>query len=109
MEWIAIITGVILYAFLAYVTYYNEVRTSIWYLPLFSVFSLLTGLVFAITAKYLDDKSRMYMFSFYWDTLLTLTYFVVPIVFFGVQFTRTATCGMILVIIGLIILKISGD
>jgi uncharacterized membrane protein (DUF485 family) len=66
------------------------------------------GLFFGYAAKLLDTKAGVYLFSLYYDSIMMVAYYVLPLLVFSTKVTPGVMVGAALVAAGLIVAKIFG-
>ena len=108
MDWVFLLLAAILLAISCHLGYWEFFRRSDYFYPIsFMVGSAITILWYT-SVRYLDDKHRIYVFSMLWDVTMIAIFYLIPIMFYGVQLTRWGILGLFLVLVGVVILKIQG-
>jgi multidrug transporter EmrE-like cation transporter len=105
-EWLVLVVIGLLYVCSAYLSYNEEWRRTDWFWPVSVVLGLVISSVWFAMVKYLDDKQRIYVYSLCWDSLMCGTFYLVPLIFFGVKLDRWSVLGLILMIAGVMLIKV---
>lgn len=106
MQYIALVLIGIMCGLSAWITYKESNRNSSWFIPTLIGIDIVSNLVWAGMTRYLDDKQKIYVFSLFWDTVMVLVWYFIPIMFFGVKIDRWILLGVLLMILGLSIIKV---
>lgn len=80
-------------------------RRSTWFIPGFTTANLAIGFLWIWAARLLDDKAKIYVFSLYWDSLMVLCYYILPLLAMGIKLNSQTVFGIVLTVIGLIVIK----
>lgn len=84
---------------------YNEVcKKASWFPWATGLLSLLTGLLWAYTARQVVGR-QLYTVSLFWDMITVLSYSVFPVIVSGVRLSGISVLGLLLVILGALIVK----
>src|SRR5574343_606007 len=106
MEWFILALVAIIYSFGYYLTYTPSCRNQWWYYPVGMVTWGTASFLWLWTAKYLNDEKRIYVYSFFWDSLMCIICYGLPLIFFNVKVNFYGIIGVLLVILGLVFLKV---
>lgn len=98
--------GLLAYAALAHLSY-SEFKTTgtPYYLTGLGI-ALLANACWLWIARMEPNASKLVFKALAWDVMLTLTYLVIPILFFSVRLTPSQIFGVILIFAGIILTKI---
>ena len=88
-------------------TYYAPLRNSYAYLPTFFICGFITSLIWTITSRKLDNTEKIMFFSFVWDFLMLLFYYLIPAIIQHKNINLQTYFAAILIIIGIIWFKVS--
>jgi ABC-type multidrug transport system permease subunit len=88
--------------------YTDTLRRSAWYIPAMAFLGAACAMLFAWATKTLDTKERAYVFSLWYDTLMMLAYYLLPLVIFGAKVSPGVMAGAAFVAFGLLIVKVYG-
>lgn len=108
MTYLLLISGFFLHALQASLSYNKAILESGWGLYLSILVSNATGITWLMIARRTPDQRDILTYGTIWDSLTTLSFWVVPIFFFGVKLNSTSVLGLILVAAGTLLVKISG-
>jgi hypothetical protein len=67
--------------------------------------SVVAALSWAVVAKQVPDATELVKVGLYWDTLMQLTYLLIPIAVFGARLTALQSCGVLVIFIGLLMTR----
>lgn len=62
--------------------------------------------MFALAARWLDDKEAIYVYSLWWDSLMLAAYYLLPLLASGVRPAAGACAGVVLVVLGMALVKL---
>ncbi len=85
-------------------TTYSSIKMTSYYLYISVFYGIISQLLWAISAKKIDDKNFLYFYGNLWDALLVITGGLLPLAF-GVQMKSFGYLGLLLIGTGLFILK----
>jgi drug/metabolite transporter (DMT)-like permease len=89
----------------AFMSYKNSFKLMWWFMPLGIFLSVLGSTLWMYVAKITIDANKLAILGLYWDSILTLTYIAVPILFFSARFNFNQTLGIVFIIIGILLTK----
>jgi FtsH-binding integral membrane protein len=95
------ITGLITFIAGAVMSYSTSFKASPWFMPGWIALALIGVVGWALITKIESEPSKLVMLGLYWDSLMQLTYILVPIFFFSARLSIPQTIGVILVFVGL--------
>jgi hypothetical protein len=107
MIWLIFVSAFVLYFASAYISYHDEWKTRNFYFPLGIFIGLCITTLWFWLIKDIDDKNTIYFYSLIWDAIMIGVFYITPIIIYNVNINKTGLIGLILIIIGLIIFKIS--
>jgi hypothetical protein len=94
----------VLYCYVASLPYKN-VSSLQYYLT--GVAATVTCTILWLTvAKLIGDKDKILVAGIWWDTMIMLSYVIVPIAFYKAELTPMAATGILLIIVGIGLTKI---
>lgn len=105
MQWILLLLGCLPYFVMAYVMYDDTRRNSNYCIPIAAVSGVMSATLWAVAARYIDNNHRIYVYDLIWDTMITMIFILVPVIWFGVKFNKTEMIGIVVTGIGLLLLK----
>lgn len=106
MVYAQFIVGFITYLGLASASYSKAFQSSRWFFPVGALAAMMANVLWLSIAKSEPSASELVIKGLYWDVMLTATYMLVPIMFFGAEITLRQYAGIGLIIIGIILVKI---
>ena len=89
--------------------YSDKIRNSNYYLLTALVFSVVSNILWVSLARKLSDQKEIFKYGFYWDTSTYIPIILIPLFFFGMRQSPLAWCGVGLIIIGVILLRVGGQ
>jgi hypothetical protein len=104
VKWLFLI-GFIAFLSGAAISYLPTVKASVYYAPLWIVITLVSTLGWALVAKSTPDSSKLLVLGMYWDTLMQMTYLMLPVIAFGARLTMFQSAGVALIFSGLFMIR----
>ena len=101
-----LVLGTMVYSSYAWLTFKPEMKVSAYLLPIGISLAVVGNLLWILLARSTVDLSRLIVYGMLWDTMITLSFLLVPVVFFGVRFTVIGGVGCGLVGVGLLMMKL---
>lgn len=101
-----LILGTFIYSTYAWLTFAPSMKMSALLLPLGIMMAVAGNLLWILMARSTQEPAILVYYGMLWDTMITLSFIIVPIVFFGVRFTPFSGLGCVLVLIGLTMMKL---
>lgn len=86
-------------------SYIPALKASPAYYPIWILITLFSTMAWAVLAKSIPDSSRLLVIGLYWDTLMQLTYLLMPLLIFGARLTLTQSAGAVLIFLGLLLTR----
>lgn len=105
MIYLQFLIGFIMYTCLASATYSESFKASNWYYPAGVAAAIVANLIWLWIGKLEANPSVLVIKGLYWDSMLTATYILVPILFFGAKVSTFQIFGIAFIGIGLILTK----
>lgn len=99
------ISGFIVYFFMAYISYHEGIKNSKYYFLLGMLVAVVASFVWLYVAKMETNSSRLLVKSFFWDSMVTIIYVLVPVIAFNAKINFTQGLGFLIVCAGLIVIK----
>jgi multidrug transporter EmrE-like cation transporter len=99
-------TGFLTYLGLATASYSKSFQASRWYLPVGIAAAVLANFIWLSIARSEPSASSLVIKGLIWDVILTGTYLLVPILWFGAALTNLQCVGIGFVILGIILTKV---
>lgn len=96
--------GTAIYLLYAWIVYNPTLRESGAYIPLGLTVALAGNLIWLFIAKATPTNSLAF-YALMWDTMVTLTFIVIPVAFFGMRLGLLSIAGFMLTIAGLAMMK----
>lgn len=103
--WMLII-GAVVYSVYAWLTFKPELKVSAYLMPIGLALALVGNALWIMLARSTDDSARLIVYGMMWDAMITLSFLLVPMIFFGVRFTAVSGIGCGLVVVGLLMMKL---
>jgi multidrug transporter EmrE-like cation transporter len=98
--------GTVIYSLYAWLTFKPELKVSAYLMPIGLSLALIGNLLWILLAKSTQEPAKLIMYGMMWDTMITLSFLLVPMMFFGVRFTLVGGVGCALVVVGLLMMKL---
>jgi len=93
------------YTFDMLITFNDGFRKSNWYLPMSITGNLFGSICWFMLVKHLDNNDRILIHSVYWDFMILLIGYMLPLMIYQFHFNFGQIIGMSMVVIGLCLLK----
>jgi multidrug transporter EmrE-like cation transporter len=101
-----IVLGTIIYSLYAWLTFKPELKVSNYLMPFGLGLALIGNLLWILLAKSTHEPAKLIVYGMVWDTMITLSFLLVPMMFFGVRFTLVSGVGCGFVVLGLLMMKL---
>jgi hypothetical protein len=88
---------------------YTDLRRCGGYVPAMAALGAGCAALYAVGAKWLDDKGKVYVFGLTYDGLVLVAYYVLPLALFGARVRPGVLAGAALVAAGLVVAHASGE
>jgi multidrug transporter EmrE-like cation transporter len=69
--------------------------------------SIIANFLWFSIARETTQKETLYLYGFYWDSMIVLAYAAIPFLFYGVRVGMVQSLGLLLIIAGIILTKVS--
>lgn len=103
---VSFLIGGIVYLGSATLVYQNELKQHPWlYFGIGLTLALVANLMWLSIAKHTENASQLYLYGFWWDSLIIGSYALVPVLFYGVRPAPTSIIGIILILVGIYLTK----
>lgn len=90
----------------ALLSYSDSIRNS-YRIYLYGLITSNVGaLLWLFLVKYLNNNQSIYVAGIIWDVIMVSTFLLVPLMFYNIPLTRQIICGLTLIVVGIIIIKI---
>lgn len=86
-------------------SYMPALKNSQYYYPMWFAVSVLAAWSWAMVARVVPDSTELVRVGLYWDTLMQLTYLIIPIACFGARLTLLQSAGVALIFTGLMMTR----
>lgn len=96
----------IVYSAYAWITFNPALKTFAYLVPLGLLLAVIGNWAWISIARSIQEPSELVIYGMLWDAMITLTFVMVPVLFFGVRFNVVSGLGCGLVLIGLTLMKI---
>ncbi len=106
MEVVVLVIISIVYAIGCAFTYNEKFRQSDWFVLIGVAIGVTINALWFYAVKCLDDKDRIYTFGLIWDSIMMITYYLLPILMFGVKLDKVTIIALLLIVIGMVLLKV---
>lgn len=107
MQWIALVVVFVLYSICCYFTFDDRTRAKWWYVPSGVFLGIVCNTIWLFMTRSLDDKEKIYFYALFWDAMIVVVFYGMPILLFGVKLNKWGLLGLALMITGLTIMKIA--
>jgi drug/metabolite transporter (DMT)-like permease len=98
--------GALIYVFYAWLTFSPSMKTSEYLMPLAIAMAIAGNLLWIKMARSIQEPAALVYYGMLWDSMITVSFIVVPIIFFGVRFNVISGFGCVLVLAGLTMMKL---
>lgn len=88
-----------------FITFNDAFRKSSWYLPLSIFGNLIGSICWFLLVRHLNNNDKILVHSVYWDFMILVIGYLLPLLAFEFSFNSWQIFGMSLVIIGLCVIK----
>lgn len=88
-------------------TYNVTLQNSPYFFWIFIITGIAVNLLWASLVKVVKDGDQILRLGSIWDVLMTVSWFVIPVLFFNVKLNMMAWVGILFLIIGVILLNTS--
>lgn len=105
IEHLILCVATLLFGIGCWATYNDNIKNSIWYYPLGVSLGTITATLWFYVCTLLPDKNKVYVYSLFWDTIMVMVYYGLPILFFGVKLDKITAVGSTLILAGIMVLK----
>lgn len=102
----SLIVGAIIYCVYAWLTFNPSLKQSGYLVPAGITLAMAGNLLWIFLAKSTADPARLTIYAMAWDTMVTVSFVLVPVVLFGIRFSITSCLGLILAVLGIFLMKI---
>lgn len=89
-------------------SYAPAIKASMAYYPLGIGLAMINNYIWLKIAKSTNDSSKLLMLGVYWDSMIVLSYVLLPVIFFGARAHGTSLLGIVLIVVGMMLTKIGG-
>jgi len=93
------------YLIVMLITFHEPMRKTNWFLPIAISCNLLSSMCWFLLAKKLNNKEEILTNSIYWDLMMILIGYLIPLLVFQFKFNNNQIIGFTLIIIGILIVK----
>lgn len=101
-----LVLGTVVYSAYAWLTFKPELKVSAYLLPIGLSLAVVGNLLWILLARSTQEPGKLIVYGMAWDAMITLSFLLVPIMFFGVRFTVVSGVGCGLVGLGLLMMKL---
>lgn len=100
------IVAIFSYSSLVCLTYLKDLRETWYYLPVGLGLALLNNFIWLTIARQSPNEHVLYLYGIYWDTIIILTYTLIPFLMFNIKLSNISWVGIGLVLLGLLVTKL---
>lgn len=93
------------YLMVMFITFNDAFRKSSWYFPLSIFGNLIGSICWFLLVRHLNNNDKILIHSVYWDFMILVIGYLLPLLAFEFSFNSWQIFGMSLVIIGLCVIK----
>jgi drug/metabolite transporter (DMT)-like permease len=97
--------GTLIYTIYAWLTFSPSMKASSYLIPLGISMAIAGNYLWITMARSIQQPAELVYYGMLWDSMITLSFILVPIVFFGVRFNLVSGIGCGLVLVGLTLMK----
>ena len=98
--------GIIVYAVYAWVTFSPSVRAAGLVFPAGLVTAVIGNVLWLMLVNKVYDQQKLIYYGMLWDTMVTASFILVPVLFMGVRLSMLSMIGCGVVVAGLLMMKI---
>jgi len=98
--------GTLIYTFYAWLTFSPSMKMSSYLIPLGIGMAVAGNFLWIMMARSIHQPAVLVYYGMLWDSMITVSFILVPIVFFGVRFNLISGIGCGLVLAGLTLMKL---
>ena len=102
--WHYIVAG-IFYTLVMFLTFSDSTRKSHWFFIVSILLNTCGSVIWFMLVKSLDDKEKILINSIYWDFMILVIGYCIPLMIFKFSFNYFQMVGLIFIIFGFILLK----
>lgn len=95
------------YLIVMLLTFFDFSRKSSWFLPVSLLFNTVGTCLWFLLVKHLDEQQKILIHSVYWDFMILVIGYCLPLIIFKFNFNFLQIAGFILTIIGMVMIKVS--
>lgn len=106
MIYLQFVAGLVFSTIGALSSYHATLKLTHWYYPLNLLVAVLANIIWFSMAKSETNANVLMFKALIWDTIIVMTYVIVPLLFFNARFTFAQGIGILLTVVGLIITKL---
>ena len=100
------LVGIVIYSLIAVASYSEPIKAHPLYFALGLGLGLIANFCWLHIARGEPNPSKLVLLGLYWDVMLTLTYMLVPMLFFGARLTLMQGLGVLAIFAGIVLTKL---
>lgn len=100
------IPGALCYILSVVVSNSTRLQSTPYYLLVGISISIVANLLWLTIAKHSLDQHQRYLNGLYWDSMIVLAYALLPLYLYNVRLSWSATLGVILMLVGMVLTKV---
>lgn len=93
------------YLIVMLLTFFDYSRKSSWFLPISLFFNTCGTLAWFLLVKQLNEQQKILIHSVYWDFMILVIGYCIPLILFKFNFTYLQIIGLIMTIAGMLLIK----
>jgi drug/metabolite transporter (DMT)-like permease len=98
--------GTVIYTSYAWLTFAPSMKASSYLIPLGITMAIAGNFLWIMMARSIHQPAALVYYGMLWDSMITISFILVPIIFFGVRFNFVSGIGCTLVLVGLTLMKL---
>lgn len=100
-----LLSVVVIYGLYSWLVFNPALKTKPWIIYAGLGCALVGNLLWVLLARATIDNGRLIYYGLWWDTLITASTFLIPVLCYGIRFSGTALIGLAVTIVGLLLMK----
>lgn len=86
-------------------TFFDYSRKASWFLPISLFFNTCGTIAWFLLVKQLNEQQKILIHSVYWDFMILVIGYCIPLILFKFNFTYLQIIGLIMTIVGMLLIK----
>lgn len=102
--WLVLIPAFIIFATGGFLSYRDDLKGAWWYPHAFAILSISSGYLWGLAARRMSAQDT-YALSLAWDVVMMFSYYVLPLVAYGIRLNEGTALGLLMIVTGVIFVK----